>query len=243
MIRRRDRGEGTVEVVVDDPDGDDALPAPRASRLRHPWRWATALLVVGALALATTSWQRVGREVEVADAGMSWGSDGMLTCDGGATTSIHIVTQESSEVDTVARVGEDPADIVTIANRGARTVTLRLADPTAGAFEPGVDGPDVLPGTPTAERVRTTERVTVPAGGSARLRLVAPRVDSTDTGTALVWVTSIPLKVTSLGVTTTQDVALETRIVGISVGAAAAAVNPGTGTPWSFGDDLCGPSS
>jgi hypothetical protein len=245
VIRRRDRGEGTVEVVVDDPDDDDALPAPRASRLRHPWRWATALLVVAALALATTTWQRVGREVEVVDAGRSWSSDVTVRCDGGGTASIHVVTDESTAADTVERLGEDPADIVTVTNRGARTVTLRLADPTAGAFEPDVvDGAAVELVTPTADRVRTVDHISVPAGDSARLRLVPPRVDSADTGTALAWVTSIPFEVTSLGVTTTQDVALETRIVGISAGAASAAtVNPGTGTPWSFGDDLCGPSS
>jgi hypothetical protein len=73
---------------------------------------------------------------------------------------------------------------------------------------------------------------------------VSPRVELDGDGTALAWVTSVRLKVTSLGVITTHEVPLQTRIVGISAGAASAAtVDPGTGTPWSFGDDLCGPGA
>ncbi|MFC8732067.1 hypothetical protein ACFT5B_06365 [Luteimicrobium sp. NPDC057192] len=242
VIRRRGRGDETVEVVVDDQD-DDALAASRTRRLRHPWRWATALLVVAALALAATTWRRMGREVEVVDAGRSWSSDLNVRCDDDTTTSIHVVTPQSAAADTADRLGEDPADIVTLTNRGARTVILRVADPTTGAFEPDVvDGSAVEPVSPTADRVRTVDHVSVPAGDSARLRLVSPRVVGGDeAGTAVATVTSVRLRVTSLGVTTSQDVRLRTRIVGVSVGTAAAAtVDPGM--TWSLDGTMCGPT-
>ena len=241
MIRRRGRGDETVEVVVDDPD-DGALPASRTRRLRHPWRWATALLVVAALTLAATTWQRVGREVEVVDAGRSWSSDLTVRCDDDTTMSIHVVTRESAAADTADRLGEDPADIVTLTNRGARTVILRVAEPTTGAFEPDVvDGSAVELVSPTADRVRTVDHVSVPAGDSARLRLVSPRIGGDEAGTAVATVTSVRLRVTSLGVTTSQDVRLRTRIVGVSVGTAAAAtVDPAT--TWSLDGTMCGPT-
>lgn len=248
MTRRRSRPDHVVEVVALEADDDAPLepPAPeprRSRRLRHPWRWATAVLVVAALVVAVTGWQRLGRDVDVVDAGAGWTDGSTLTCSEGALDVAHLVAPYRSAAEERAHVDDDPHDIVTLTNRGDRTITLRLADEGRGAFQPhAVTGSDPDAPAPAPTPVRTVGQVRVPPGASARLRLVLPDVTPDDArgGTGVVWLTSLRLEVTALGVTTTHEVPLAARIVVRSVTASGTPTrDSGTGTPWSFSDDLC----
>ncbi|GMA23097.1 hypothetical protein GCM10025864_08560 [Luteimicrobium album] len=244
MSRRSGRGDGTVEVVVEPDDGGThADPPPR--RVKHPWRWTTALVVVVALPLGAVQWQRLGREVDVVDAGLGWTSGFTLSCSGGSQSIVHWAADHDSTGDPAdaASLGDEPQDIVTLTNMGARTATLRLADPAFGAFERHVVV-GTAPGAPSPDRVATADHVVVPAGASARLRLVTtgPTVTGARGGSGLVWVSSVVLRVTTLGVTTTREVPLTTRIAVLgSVDSGRSSNETDTGTPWPFADDLCGP--
>jgi len=241
---RRSREDGTVEVVVDDP-ADATSASPPARRIKHPWRWTTALVVVVALALAAVQWQRLGRDVDVVDAGVGWTDAPVLMCSGGSRAAVQEARPDRTGEEDVTQLADDPHDVVTLTNRGRWPVTLRLTDARRGAFEadsvgrtptPTTATPDEPNGLPTPTATTITDEVSVTAGSSVRLRLVYPVLTITGEGTGTARMDSIGLRVTSLGVTTTQVVTLALPLYTWVTGTGAAT---GQASPLILAEEIC----
>lgn len=248
MSRRSGRGDGTVEVVVE-PDDDGTSADPPARRIKHPWRWTTALVVVVALALGAVQWQRLGREVDVVDAGVGWTDAPVLMCSGGAEAAVREASPDRTGDDDVTHLADDPHDVVTLTNRGRWPVVLRLADARQGVFEADsvgrapiatTDPSDTPNGLPAPTSTTVTDEVRVPAGSSVRLRLVYPVLTVTGEGTGTARMDSIGVRVTSLGVTTTQVVALERPLYTWVTGTEA---TYGQASPLVLTEEICTPPS